>query len=120
MTVLTETIHPGEWLISDEGTRSRDALVVTVPAQTVIRTGTVLGKITASGKWVPSLNAAADGSQVAAAVLLYDIPAQAAGDVKATAITREAEVWGAMLNGGTALESGVAAELAAQQIIVRN
>jgi len=46
----------------------------------------VLGKITASGKYVPSDPTAADGSQVAVAVLAEDADASSA-DVVAMAIT---------------------------------
>lgn len=119
-TVFTEHVHTAEWLISEaEGKFSRDVVTVTVPSQTVMRSGTVLGKITASGKYIPALNAASDGSQVAVAILYNELPAQAAGDVKATVIVRQAEVFGAMLNDGNALESGVVAELAAVGLIVR-
>lgn len=116
---LHEGMHPGEWLVSDSGTRARDEITVTVAADTAMVTGTVLGKITASGKYIKSLNAAADGSQVAAAILLYDIPAGAARDVKVAAYTRDCEVWGAKLNNGVALETNVVAELDARGIVVR-
>jgi hypothetical protein len=120
MTVLTERIHTAEWLISEGNSKfSRDVVTVTVPSQTLMPSGTVLGKITATGKYIPSLNAASDGSQVAVAVLYNELPAQAAGDVKATVIVRQAEVFGAMLNNGAALETGAAAELTAAGIVVR-
>lgn len=117
-TVKTEGIHNGEWLISDSGTRSREQRTFTAALNTAYPSGTVLGKITATGKYVPSLNASADGSQAAVEILLYDVPAGSARDVQVATIARDAEVWGAMLNGGTALESGVAAELLAQSGIV--
>lgn len=41
-----------------------------------IPSGTVLGKITASGKYGPYDNAAADGRQVAAGFLLFDVRVQ--------------------------------------------
>ena len=43
--------------------------------------GTVLGKITASGKYTLVTKAASDGSQVADAVLAYDIDATASDEV---------------------------------------
>lgn len=43
--------------------------------------GTLLGRVTASGKLVPYASAAADGSEVPVAVLPYAVSAAAAGDV---------------------------------------
>jgi hypothetical protein len=40
--------------------------------------GTALGKITATGKWVKSLAASSDGSQVIRAILLHDVDATSA------------------------------------------
>ena len=52
MTVLTETIHVGEFLLSeDNSTRCRENVTVTVSGATTWLSGTVLGKITASGKF---------------------------------------------------------------------
>lgn len=39
-----------------------------------LKRGTVLGRITASGKWTVSASAAADGSQIPRGVLAYDVP----------------------------------------------
>lgn len=118
-TVKTEGIHNGEWLISDSGTRSREQRTFTAALNTAYPSGTVLGKITATGKFVPSLNASADGSQTAVEILLYEVPAGPARDVPVATIARDAEVWGAMLNNGAALESGVPAELLVSGIVVR-
>lgn len=49
-----------------------DIETVTVGANSTIAKGTVMGKITASGKYIASLNAASDGSQIAVAVLAED------------------------------------------------
>lgn len=119
--VLTEGPRTAEWLLSEaDGTRSRDVVTVHILSGQSLDSGTVLGKVTASGKYVPSVNAASDGSQTAVAVLYNDLDAPDADtDVQATAITCDAEVWGALLNGGTALESGVVGELLAVGIKVR-
>ena len=50
-----------------------DVETVTVSANSTIKRGTVMGKITASGKYVTSLLASADGSQVASSVLAEDV-----------------------------------------------
>ena len=47
------------------------------PAADLAR-GTVLGRITANGKWTVSLTASSDGSQVPRGILAYDVPNQAA------------------------------------------
>ena len=59
----------------------------------VIGAGTVLGKVTATGKYVASSVAASDGSEVPAAVAIYGADASAS-DVTVSAIVRDAEVNG--------------------------
>ena len=39
-----------------------------------LKRGTVLGRITASGKWTVSATAAGDGSQTPRGILAYDVP----------------------------------------------
>lgn len=50
-----------------------DIETVTVPATSTIARGTVMGMITASGKYITSLNAAVDGSEVAVTILGEDV-----------------------------------------------
>lgn len=119
MTTLTEGLNRGEYLMSEaNGTRSRDAVTVTVAGGVALPSGTVLGKITATGKYIKSLDAAADGSQTAAAVLWEECPA-VNGDYARMAHVRDCEVIGVKLNGGVALEGTVVAELKAAGVIVR-
>lgn len=100
MTVLTETIHQGEWLISEaSGVRSRDAGIVTVVGTSKYLSGTVMGKITASGKWVKyDETGTDDGRRVAAGILWNELPG-VAGDTKAAIFTRDCEVISAKLTG---------------------
>ena len=49
-----------------------DVLVVNTAGITTIPLGTVLGKITASGKYIPAVETAVDGSKVAAAIYIGD------------------------------------------------
>lgn len=115
MTILQHTPHIVPFLLSEgEGTISRDNVTVT-QAGTALVSGTVLGKITASGKYVAYSNAAADGSEVAAGILYAALPA-ATGDAKAVAITRYAEVDSAQLTG---LDTPATADLRALGVIVR-
>ena len=71
MTTLTETTHPGGFLVW-EAFRDYTRETVTVATGTAFATldpGTVLGKITASGKYAAYDPAAVDGTETAVAVL---------------------------------------------------
>lgn len=119
MTVLTQGYNVGEWLLSEaEGQRSRDAVTVTIAGAVALPSGTVLGKITATGKFIKYVDAAVDGSGVAAAVLLNALPG-VNGDYKATVINTDAEVIGAMLNGGLGVDANGKTELLNLGIKVR-
>ena len=118
MTVLTQGYQTGEFLLSDEGMRSRDAVTVTIAGGVALPSGQVLGKITASGKFVAHDAGASNGSQTAVAVLYTPLPG-VNGDVKATAITREAEVITKVLNNGVAPTALALSQLAAAGIIAR-
>ena len=68
MTVMHEGRHPGEFVMSEaSGQRSRENITIAAGAG-VLAPGTVLGRVTASGKYVASSNTASDGSQTAAAI----------------------------------------------------
>ena len=96
MTVLVETRHPAEFILSEAtGQRSRDAVTIASGAG-IIAAGTVLGKVTATGKYVARAHGASDGSEVPAAINIYGADASAA-DVQVSAILRDAEVNGKCL-----------------------
>ena len=116
---LTEGQHTGEFILSEaNGKRSRETVTVTVAADTTLATGSVLGKITATGKYVPYNNAAADGSEVAKAVLYNEIKNSggAPADFDGVILNVDAEVRAADLqwNGqdGAAQTAGLADLLA--------
>jgi len=91
MTTKTEGPRALGFLLSEaNGNRSRDNITI-VSGAGVLVAGTVLGKITASGKYTDSPATGADGSQTAVAVLAYDVDATSA-DVKTVGITRDAEI----------------------------
>ena len=123
MPTLTEGRHPGEFLLTEAtGQRSREAITIASGAG-IIAPGTVLGKVTASGKYIASAVGAADGSETAAAVCLYGCDATSA-DVDVSAIVRDAELKGDILtyhaDRDLAAEKDAAnADLAALGIIVR-
>lgn len=115
MATLTQGKNVLEFLLSEgNGQRSREAVVVT-QSGAALASGTVLGKITASGKFVPYAPGASDGSENAVAVLIPNLPA-ATGDVRAAVIARDAEVKSSMLTGR---DTAGDAELAAVGIIAR-
>lgn len=115
MTALVEGKHTGEFLLSEgNGTISREEVTIAAAAG-ALSAGTVVGKITASGKFVAYNNAAADGSEVAAGVLYANV-ADSAADQKAVIYARQAEVITAALTGA---DAAAIADLAALGIICR-
>ena len=89
MTTLTETTHPGGFIVWEA---ARDycrevVAIATGGANPVLQPGTVLGKITASGKYTAHDPAAVDGTETAVAVLWSKADATAA-DVDAVVLLR--------------------------------
>jgi len=122
MTTFTEPVRSSEVILSEaEGTLSREAITIILGAG-VLTVGTVLGKITASGKYKAFTTGAADGSQTAAAILIEDVDTTAA-DVVAASLVRLAEVktdlvtWDATVNA--AGKTAGLASLASNYIIAR-
>jgi hypothetical protein len=101
MTVKTEALPRAyEWLRSEApGTRSRDTATVTVSGGAGMKSGTVLGRVTASGKLIAYSNAASDGSQTAVALLGPDLTGEPNGDVRAVVLNTDCEVEESMLTG---------------------
>lgn len=95
MSVLTEGAYSAEFVLSEaNGFRSRE--VVTIASGNNLGAGTVLGKITASGKYAGYDDGLVDGTEVAVAVLYADCDASTA-DQEAVVIFRDAEVSDAKL-----------------------
>lgn len=65
----------------------RTAVIVNDPAGT-LAVGTVLGKVTATGKFKRAVQTAVDGSQTAAAIVTTPITILAATDTRVVALTR--------------------------------
>ena len=98
MAVLTEGTYAGESIMSESnGTRSRET--VTVLSGQNLSAGAVLGKVTASGKYVAYTVGASDGSQNAVAIL-FDAVDATSGDKEGVILARDMEanklglVWG--------------------------
>lgn len=89
-TTLTEFTPQWAFLISEaSNTRSREQIFLA--AGNNLKSGTVLGQITASGKYTALAPASTDGSQAAAAILCWNTDATAA-DKRTVCISNEAEV----------------------------
>ncbi|ARJ70384.1 head decoration protein [Paracoccus contaminans] len=85
MTTLTETPHPGGFLVW-EAFRDYTRETITVATGT-LEPGTVLGRITASGKYAAHDPTAIDGTETAVAVLWGKADASD-GDALAVAVVR--------------------------------
>jgi hypothetical protein len=90
-TLINEGRYAADWLKREEDSVYSREQVLVVSGAGVVQTGTVLGKITATGKYKPTTVAAVDGSQTAAGILLFTVDATAA-DAKAVIIARDAIV----------------------------
>lgn len=96
MTTLTEGNTQGDLILFEEDKDySREAVTIGTAADLTI--GAVLGKITATGKYIHSTPGAVDGSETPAAVLLEDAAA-AAADVTAVVLVRHSRVRRSALN----------------------
>jgi len=124
MNTKTEHLGTGVFLKSEGlGHISRDPIVI-ASGTGVVLAGTVLGKVTASGKYaLYNDDGTDDGTRTAAAILYADVDATSA-DVSAVGITRLAEVWtdrliwGAGVTTPTEKTNGLA-DLAAKFVIAR-
>lgn len=115
MSTQTEGRHVGEFLLSEgNGSISRDQVTVTLSGA-ALASGTVMSRLTASGKWVPYDDVGTDGSEVASGILYTELAA-GTGDVTAVMIVRHAEVQQSELTG---FNANARADLAAVGIIVR-
>ena len=90
MAILTQPVRTANFIVSESnGWRSRETVTVNATGGAMLP-GTLLGKITASGKFVRHAPAASDGSQTVAGVLFEGIDAEEAARV---AVVRDAEVF---------------------------
>jgi hypothetical protein len=126
MATLQKRQATASFIVSESnGFRSRDDVTVTVPADTTLSAGTVLGKITATGKFVRHDVAATNGSQNEAGVLFETIVNTTASGVDYASVNfaRDAELNGHELTYEVGADSAqiIASDLAlkALGIIVR-
>lgn len=120
MATFTEPVRALEFLVWEADQRFSRERVTIASGSGALVAGRVLG-VLANGKYTDYDNTANDGSEVAVAVLAYDVDATAA-DATATIIARHAVVnaaelgWGA--NDATGKTAGTA-DLAAKFILAR-
>lgn len=115
MTTLVEGQHSDEFLLSEgNGTISREQVTIAAAAGAMVP-GTLLGKITASSKYVAYNDAAVDGSQTAVGIVRAAVP-DLTVDQKAVMYARYCEVVAAQLTG---LDTNGRADLLALGIILR-
>lgn len=97
MTILTEGIHTGEYIVSEANAGStgvsRSRSMAILAAGEDLKAGAVLGQITATGLFVEYNPANADGSEVAAAILFAATDASLA-DTEVVIHARDCEVSG--------------------------
>lgn len=120
VNTTTEGTYPFEVILSEGESIAREK--VTLISGQNLKVGTVLGLITASGKYTLHDVAAVDGSQTAAAVLLVDTDATSA-DATTVVLARLTEVKGDLLVWKSGISApnkaaGIVA-LTAKNIIVR-
>lgn len=114
MALQTQGNMIGDWLKWEEDNLySREVVTLLAGAGDLV-SGTVLGKITGSGKYVQFDDTAGDGSEAAAAVLLLDTDASGSSDVEATVILREAIVSADGLTWPTTADTAETAAAVAQ------
>jgi len=101
------------------GTLSRETVIIDTGN---LAAGTVLGRVTATGKYVQHAPGASNGSEHAVAVL-YAATDATAGDAKAVVIIRDAEVADNALTWATGItgpqKNTALARLAENHVIVR-
>jgi len=118
--VLHEGRWPGAYLVSDDIHLSRE--VVTFAQGAVIVAGTVMGMVTASGKYVPLNPAEQDGSEKAAAIAYDNIDASQEDVVGVVTVRQSAVKASELVWPDTITETAKAAaiaDLASQTIILR-
>jgi len=123
MTTLTMGPLKGGYIISEEIYRSRDAATADNSAGAdVLQSGTVMGKVTATGEYKQFDPSASDGTEKASGVL-YE-PIEAGATDRRVMHVRECEVMASLLifpSAATTLEIDTAkADLTAAGVVVRN
>lgn len=123
MSLLTTALVASDWLKSEASSYRSRSTVIIASGSGKLPSGQVLGKLAASGKCVPNAATGSDGSQIAAAILLFPVDATSA-DVQAVVVDTDAVVSHAGLTYGPSVtdatkRAAADAQLAAVGIKVR-
>ena len=96
MSAITDTKGiPGDWLVAEAAnlySREEVTFLAGSGAERELKSGMVVGKITASGKYVQFDDTAATGQEDAAGVLLFDLTVPDGADKKGVILVRHAQV----------------------------
>jgi len=104
-TNITETRNAAsDWLKREADSHYSREEIVVVSGEGVLESGTILGKITASGKYRRHTVAGADGGETAAAILMWKVDATSA-DAAGVAVVRDAIVAQQALLYGTDVDT---------------
>jgi len=123
MALLETALVASDWLKAEaDAYASRDTAIIAAGSGKLV-SGQVLGKLTASGKFVPNSAAGSDGSQTAVAVLVFPVDATSA-DAKAVIVSRRATASHAGLTHGATVNDATKraaanGQLGAVGIVVR-
>lgn len=90
--------------VGDHHPVMRSVTLASTGAETTLEAGTVLGRVTADGKYKALTPAADDGTETARVILVEDVTVPASGDAKTTAYCH-----GVFLGGGLIWPEGVTA-----------
>ena len=123
MAVFTEGKHAAEHVMEELGVNYSRETVTVVSGAGVILPGTVLGKITASGKYKPATATGSDGAQVASVVAIYGCDATSADaavvvSARATTVNGKLITYGATIDDATK-KAAANAQLLSAGIVVR-
>lgn len=123
MALLETAVVASDWLKNEaDNYRSRSTGII-ASGQGKLKSGTVLAKVTASGKFVAAAATGSDGSQTAAAILFAPVDATSA-DAPCIVVDTDAIVshngltWGSTINDATKRAAGIS-QLRATGIKVR-
>lgn len=91
MPTFTEGKYVGDWLVYMLSSQYCTTEIVVKSGEGKLSTGSVLGALTADGKYVLSPNTGSDGSQTAVGILMFDVDATSA-DAKGVLLNDIAQV----------------------------
>lgn len=123
MPTLDSPAYASDWLKYEAGSNYSRGTGIVVTGSGKLKSGQVLAKVTASGKYVPAAATGSDGSQTASAILLTSVDATSS-DAACVVIENHALVshagltWGSTINDAPKRAAAIA-QLRAVGIKVR-